>query len=237
MNNSLQTTLKALIQSGEKSNPALSRLISANTEYHFVLVVVGGLFVVALALLSVFFWKSFKKALKTNSLKWTFEKKTYFGFSLISILISSFVALVVLANVNNVLNPQKEFLGAINMLGAPKAGSASDKRQQAFNMWLRSGSNQIPSLIQSKIDDRLAWQRPKAVICGVLLIAFLTLGTRIWHTLVQKSRMLGAKWKRQEVALLTAGVVTVFACLPLMLMVMGNTQASLAPLSMTLFFG
>ena len=237
MNDSLQTTLEELIQSGKKFNPALSRLISANTEYHFVLVVVSGLFLLACTLLSIFFWRSFRKIPDMSNRKWTFEKKTYFCFCLVSTLVGSFLALIVLANANNVLNPQREFLGSIGMLGAPRVGSPADKRHQLFNTWLRSGSSAVPALIQSKIADRLAWQRPKAIICSVLLIVFVMLSHRIWRTLIRASPMLQAQWKLREVTLLTAGIFTVTACLPLMLMVMGNTQAAVAPLSLTLFFG
>ena len=94
----------------------------------------------------------------------------------------------------------------------------------------------MPSLIQSKIDDRLAWQRPKAIICSVLLMVFVVLSDRIWRTLIRKSRV-QAKWKPKERTLLMAGIVTVTACFPLMLMVMGNTQGSIVPIALTLFFG
>ena len=236
MNDSLQATLNKLIQADSTSNPALNRLIAANTEYHFVLVVVGGLFLLALMLLSGFFWRRFTRTSKGDSGQWTFEKRTYFSFGLFSVVVGLLMALIVVANVNNVLNPRQEFSGAIGMLGTPQAGSQTDKRQQAFKTWLQSGSPQMPSLIQDKIDDRLTWQRPKAIISSVLLIVFVMLSVRIWRTMIRKSRLREA-WRLKERALLMAGFVTVVACLPLMLMVMGNTQGSIAPISLTLFFG
>ena len=123
------------------------------------------------------------------------------------------------------------------MLGTPQTGTRTDQRHQAFKTWLQSGSTQVPSLIQRKIDERLAWQRPKAIISSLLLIVFVVLSARIWHTLIRGSRLHEARWKLKEVSLLTAGVTTVNACLLLMLMVMGNTQGSISPLSLTLFFG
>jgi cytochrome bd-type quinol oxidase subunit 2 len=237
VNDSLQTTLYKLIQSGTTSNPALNRLISANTEYHFVLVLVGGFFLLALMMLSLFFWRRFKRTPKANNRQWSFEKKTYFSFGLFSVALGLGIALIIAANVNNVLHPRQEFSGAIGMLGTPQAGSETEKLQQVFNTWLQSGRTQMPSLIQSKIDDRLSWQRPKAIICGVLLIVVVLLSVHTWCTLIRKSRAHEAKWRLTEKALLTSGVVTALACLPLMLMVMGNSQGSIAPLSLTLFFG
>ena len=47
----------------------------------------------------------------------------------------------------------------------------------------------------------------------------------------------GTGSRPKDVALLAAGVVAGPVCVILMAMVIGNTQASVAPLSMTLFYG
>lgn len=237
MNDSLQAVLDKLVQSGSTTNPALNRLISANTEYHLVLVLVGGFFLLALTLLSLFFWRRFKITPQADNHKWTFEQKTYFSFGLFSGVVGLCMALIVAANVNNVLNARQEFSESIGMVGTPQSGTPTNQRHQAFKAWLQSESTQMPPLIQRKIDDRLAWQRPKAIICGLLLIAFMVLSTRIWHTLIRRSRQPQARWEPKEFVLLSAGVTTVNACLLLMLMVIGNTQGSISPLSLTLFFG
>jgi hypothetical protein len=64
-------------------------------------------------------------------------------------------------NVTSVVNP-----------GQTLSGTAFSRVGEA---WLQSGNAQLSPLLQHAIDDRLAWQRPKAVICGVLLLAFVTL--------------------------------------------------------------
>jgi hypothetical protein len=107
----------------------------------------------------------------------------------------------------------------------------------AFDSWLQSGSSQVPSLVQRKIDDRLAWQRPKAIVCSVLLVLSVVLTAHVWRTLIRRSRVPDARRRPREVLLMLAGLAAVPYCLLLMLMVMGNTQASLAPMSMTLFYG
>jgi hypothetical protein len=95
----------------------------------------------------------------------------------------------------------------------------------------------MPSLIQGEIDDRLSWQRPKAVLCTVLLLGFAGLSALIWRTLIRRFRMPEARWRLRDGTLLVLGLFTVALCLLLMLMVIGNTQGSLAPISLTLFFG
>jgi cytochrome bd-type quinol oxidase subunit 2 len=233
----LQNILRTLVRSGTESNTALNVLIDDYTKYHVVLVVVGGLFLLGLVLLSVFFWRRFRKAPRTDSRRWTFEKKTYFAFGALTVVVGLFMALIVAANLSNVLNPTQGFSGAIGLLGSPRAGTQADELHQAVDAWLQSGSSDVPALVQGRIDDRLSWQRPKAVICSVLLIVFVLLSAGIWRALIRNSRVREGRWKFKEAALLLLGVLAVMGCLLLMLMVMGNTQGSIAPISLTLFYG
>ncbi len=237
MDSTLQETLREMLRSGTESNPALNMLMDDYTTYHVVLVIIGTLFLLGLILLAVLFWTRFRGAPKADTGKWTFEKKTYFFFGVLSVLVGLFLALVVAANVSTVVNPRPGFAGSISMLGTPKAGTQTDDLYRSVNAWLQSGSPDTPSVVQSRIDDRLAWQRPKAIVTSVLLLVFLALSALIWRTLIRKSRDHAARWRLKEAALLLLGVATVLACLLLMLMVMGNTQGSIAPISLTLFFG
>ncbi len=236
MSDTLQDTLQTLIQSGTKSNPALNSLVSDYTRYHVVLVVVGGLFTLGLILLSLFFWKGFRKAPTVDARKWTFEKKTFFYFGSFSTLVGSLMALIVAANVSNVLNPWQGFSESIGLLGTPRAGTQTDRLYQSFNGWLQSGSPRMPSFVQRKIDDRLAWQRPKAIISGLFLVAFVLMSAQIWRSLIRKSAVREGEWNLKERALLLSGVVAVVICLLPMVMVLGNAQGSIAPISLTLFF-
>jgi cytochrome bd-type quinol oxidase subunit 2 len=233
----LQTMLNNLLQSGTRSNPALNRLLSDYIEYHVVLVIVGGLFTLILITLSVLFWHRYKRAPKTNTRKWTFEKKTYFSFGLLTTLVGLFMALIVVVNASTVLNPQQGFLGVVDMLGTSQAGTHKAELYQSFNTWLQSGSVHVPSLVQSKINDRLAWQRPKAIICSALLAIFFVVSIRIWGILIRQSKVRETKRKLKEKTLLFSGVGAVIICLLLMLMVIGNTQGAFAPMSLTMLFG
>jgi small-conductance mechanosensitive channel len=231
---SLQTTLNNLLQSGTRSNPALNSLLDDYIKYHVVLLIVGGFFTVILAVLSILFWARCKRSPKTNNNKWTFEKKTYFSFGLSTAIVGLLMALLVVVNAGTVLKPQPGFLGVISMLGRTQAGTPKAELHQSFNTWLQSGSTQIPPLVQSKIGDRLAWQQPKAIICSVLLAICVIVSMRIWGELIRQSKMLGAKPKLK---LLFSGLVAVAICFLLMLMVIGNTQGTFAPISLTLVYG
>jgi hypothetical protein len=233
----LQNTLQTLIQSGTTSNPALNGLISDYTNYHVVLMVVGGIFLFSLSFLSLFLWRQFQKVPRTNTRQWTFEKKTYLYLGVSSIFLSLFMALVFSANISTVLEARKEFSIAVGTLELPQLGTPKDKRYRSFESWLQSGSSQIPTLIQGKINHRLAWQQPKAIICSVLLVVFVVLSTRVWQTLIRKSRVTESKWKFKDRALFVSGVVGVVSCSLLMLMVIGNTQAAIAPIFLTLSLG
>jgi hypothetical protein len=234
---SLQTTLNNLLQSGTRSNPALNSLLSDYIKYHVVLLIVGGLFALILVTLSVLFWVRYKRAPKTDTRKWTFEKKTYFSFGLLTTIVGLLMVLIVVVNASTVLNPQQGFSGIVGMLSTSQASTQKVELYQSFNTWLQSGSTQVPSLIQSKINDRLAWQWPKAIICSVLLAILVGVSIRIWGTLIRHSKVRQTKPKLQEKALLLSGVVAVAICLLLMLMVIGNTQATFAPMSLTMIYG
>jgi hypothetical protein len=152
------------------------------------------------------------------------------------LFVGLFLALVVTANVSTVLNPRQGFTGSISMLKNPQPGTPTDDVYRSVSTWLQSGSAQTPPILQKSVDDRLAWQRPKAIVSTVLLVGFVVISALVWRALIRKSREPDARWTSAGIALLLLGAVSVFVCLLLMLMVMGNTQGSLAPISLTLFF-
>lgn len=233
----LSTALTALLESGADSNPALSALLRDYTTYHVVLVVLGGLFLTALTWLSAAMWRRWRRSRHTASGATAFERRTYLSFGLLGAVVALFLALVVAANVSNALDPRHGFAGALGLLGTPKAGTSAAELQDAFATWLSSGGDAVPARVGEAVDDRLSWQRPKAIVCSVLLAGGVVLSAATWRSLVRRSRARSGRRALREWGLLGVGVVSVAVCLLLMLMVLGNTQGSLAPLSLTLFFG
>lgn len=236
-NDNLQNTLNKLLQSGSQSNSAMNTLISDYTKYHVVLVVMGGFLVLIFILLSLFFWAQFRRIPKTDKHKWTFEKKVYASFGALSIVVGLLIALIVAVNATNVLNPLHGFSLLVDSLGAPKTGTQMDKLYLAFNTWVQSGSANIPSLIQSKIHERLAFHTTKAIVCGVLLVVFVAFSARIWSTLIKKSRVRESKWRLKERTLLISGIATITLSLLLMVIVVANMQGAFAPITLTLLYG
>jgi hypothetical protein len=236
-NDTLQQTVQTLVQSGTNSNPVLNALISDYANYHLVLVVVGGLFLLGLIWLNLFLWGRFTKASKADARKWTFEKKTYFHLGVFSVLVSLFMAFMVIVNASTVLEARQEFVVAIATLKPQHVSIKRYEHYQSFNSWLQSGRLEIPSLIQNKIDNRLAWQRPKAIVCSILLVGFLIFSARVWQTLIQTSHVRDAKWSLKQRALFVSGLATSLSCPLLMLMVVANAEASFAPIVFTLAFG
>ena len=237
MNHGLRSTLSELLLSGSDSNPALNELLRAYTEYHVAFIAVGGLFLLAFAVLAIFSWRRFRRIPKSDNRRWSFERATYLLFAASSTVFALMMALIGAANASNAADPRDGFSGGLGMIGTPPAGTRSAELHQAFTTWLQSGQTEIPTLINSRIDDRLAWQRPKAIICSALLVVLVLLSAHIWRTLIRRSRTRHAGWNLKDATLFAAGLLGGPICLLLMVMVIGNTQASVAPLSMTLFFG
>ncbi len=233
--NDLQTTLDSLIKSGTESNPALNKLLIDYTNYHLVFVIVGSLFLFGFLTLSIFFLRRFKNTQKTDNNNWPFAKKTYFWFGLLSVLVGFFLVLLVMANVSNVVHPRQGFLGTISMLSPPAPNTPTFKLHKDINAWLQSDRAKTPELLQNRVDERLAWQRLKAIICIVLLAVFVVLSFYTWRKLLS-GRFIAVEWTTKELLLFATGIILVIVCLLLMLMVLGNTQASLAPISLTLFY-
>lgn len=237
MNDGLRSTLDELLRSGSDSNPALNELLRDYAAYHVVFIGIGGLFLLAFAGLAMFSWRRFRRTPGSEGRRWSFERATYLCFAAMGVVVTLMMTVIVAANASSVADPRHGFSGGLGMIGTPPDGTPTAELHQAFSTWLQSGETEPPALIDARIDDRLAWQRPKAIICSVLLVVLVLLSAHIWRTLIRRSRARHARRTPKDVGLLGAGLLGGAACLVLMLMVIGNTQASFAPLSMTLFFG
>ena len=137
-----------------------------------------------------------------------------------SILVMLFLVVILAANVSTALNPARAFAGV-------------DQSGEAITAWLSSGSPAVPAEVQDRVAARLSWQRPKAIIVTVLLVAVVSASIWIWRRWIAKaytSRLANAM-------LLLTGIISTGAALLLMLMVMGNVQAVLAPTTMSLVLG
>lgn len=237
MTSTLHDTLEELLLSGSEANPALNALLDDYAKFHVAFIAVAGCFLLAFAVLATFCWRRFRRARASATRTWSFERVTYLFFAASSVIFGLMMALLVAANASNVADPRHGFSGGLGMLGTPRAGTRAAELHQSFATWLQSGQIDTPTLVSARIDDRLAWQRPKAIICSVLLVMVLLLSARVWRALIRKSRVRQGGWTPKDVTLFAAGLLAGPVCLVLMLMVVGNTQASLAPLSMTLFYG
>lgn len=231
----LQKTLYSLMQSGSRSNPAYNTLLQDYTTYHAVLVIEGGMFALLLMALSMSFWRRFQGTQKAETHTWTFEKKAYFCFGLVSTVVTFGMLLIVAANISNAFHPQEGFAQSIPDLGTPQAGTQKAALYQAVTTWAQSGSVSMPPLLENGVRNRLSWQRPKAIICSILLVVFAVVTARVWRKLIH-SRASGAVWSLKEKALIIMGVLCVPTTLLLMIMALANTQASLAPITLTLLF-
>jgi hypothetical protein len=199
-----------------KNNPAYDRILRDYVNFHVVWLFVGGLITLVVLLLCLFAWRRFRRVPE-----WSFEKRTYLVFGIVSLVFGLFLLVAFAANLSVVLNPGPGLVDAIG-----PAGTGLSKA------WLQSGSAHVPPLIQHRVDQRLAWQRPKAIICGVLLIVFAALSVRLWRPLLRPSGP-----NRRRGLLLGSAIVSVMASVLLSLMVIGNAEGSIAPLTLTLIYG
>ena len=229
MNDELHNRIREQRTSGWQSNPAMKTLINDYATYHLVLVLAGGFLVLILLLLSIVFWVRFTKIPKAGRFKWPFEKKVYFSFGLLSSIVSLFFALIVAANATNAFNPVPGF----SLLADSSSISTNTVAGRALNEWIQSGNGNVPPVLEQKVQERIAWQRPKAIICGMLLVVFVVLSVRLWSALIRATRANEPKWQLKENTFFVAGIVTVAFSLLMMVMVVANMQAAIAPITIT----
>ncbi len=224
----LQQILFALLQSNTRSNPAYDTLLRDYINYHVVLVIQGGVFVILLAWLSLYFWRRYRKTQH-------FERTVSVWFGATSLLVALGMLLIVAINLSTVVHPQEGFAQFIADLGTPQAGTQKAALHHAVAAWAQSNNASMPIQLQDQVEHRLSWQCPKAIVSSALLIAFVVLTTRIWRRLIQVRTREGV-WTLSAAALLTIGILNVPVTIVLMVMALANTQASLAPITLTLLF-
>jgi hypothetical protein len=167
----------------------------------------------------------------------TFERKTFRAFAVSSAAVGLCMALIVMANLSNALDPRQGLSTTIPVLGTPQPGTEQEQVQRATNAWLKSGSSKVPRVLQDKIDDRLSWQRPKAIICSLLLVAFVVICLRIWRRLIARASVHGTRRTLKDRAEIAWGGVAIACTLVLMVMAVANTQSAFAPLFLTMLYG
>ncbi|XVV10062.1 hypothetical protein ACQP2X_35180 [Actinoplanes sp. CA-131856] len=193
-----------------ETSPAYDRVLADDRNYHLVFLVVGGLFTVLLLLLCVFSWVRFRRARRH-----TVARRTHLGFGVASLTLGLFMLVAWWANLTSVVDPRKTLSGTTFSPVGRK--------------WLEGGRAELSPALQQAIDERLAWQRPKAVVCAVLLVALVALTVFLWRTILRR-----ATGRR---LLVGAGILSAAGCVLLMLMVIGNTEGALAPLTLTVIYG
>lgn len=228
--NNLQLTLTEHLKSDWQSNPAVKTLVDDYAKYHAVLALAGSVTLLILLALTTIFWIRFKKQSRTEQRKWPFEKKVYFWFGLVLTLFTMFFVLIVVANISTARKPIPGFTLLANSVSTPDDSTEG----HALSAWIQSGESTMPAVLDQKVQDRISWQRPKAIICGMLLIVTIFINGYIWRYLIRYSNKEGKKWQPKERLLLAAGSITFGLSLLLLVMALANMQGSIAPIAMSL---
>jgi formate-dependent nitrite reductase membrane component NrfD len=224
MNDKLHILMNELLRSGWQSNPAMKALVSDYARYHAIFVIAANVALLALLTMSAFFWARSRKISRTGASGEVFERRVFRSFALLCGLVSLTFMLLIAANAPHAFSPTNVLQG-FSLLAAPPEDSAVGRSLLA---WIESNSVQPPPLITQRVHDRLSWQAPKAIICGMLFIAIVALSVRIWSSLIKRK-----KQKRATTTRLIAGTIAVALSLLLLIMVIANTQGALAPLSIS----
>ena len=233
MKNTLKDILQKLVQESDSSNPAYKFLLNDYAKYHFVMVVLGGVTVVALTFFAGYQFRLLQMSGGLSSSLKTIVGKAYLYLGTLTAFLAFVFSLIAFGNLGNALNPRIGFQNSLEMLGAPIAGSKSALLQDSFTKWVRSESPSAPTDINKIVNDRLSWQMPKAIMSFLLLILLIYISRRVWAILVNNSHHLS---RRRTFALFSLGVLLSLICTLLLVMTIANAQGSIAPMALSLFF-
>ena len=233
MTSDLPELLRAYINSGSRTNTAVEFLISDYAKYHYVMVILGG--ISAGLLLFLAFNQSRKFWFRTNSLRnlRTFSGKIHFYVASLSGFLGLLLTLISVGNLGNALNARSGFLNSLPMLESHQSDNHQTEFQTGISNWFYSGKSSVPPEINRLIDERLSWQRPKAIISLILLVSVIYISKKLWNSLIFHSSSIS---RNQKVAQFSGGIVLSLFVVLFLAMFIGNTQGSIAPVALSLFY-
>jgi hypothetical protein len=237
MNDSdLREVFARIAQSGSTEFPAYTILLEDYWNFHFVSVILVALSLCAMGAITGLVWaRLLRKQHNQHDSLLGFERRAYILFSVTGSIVTLIMLVFFIANLGTVIAPQYGFLQTVPETSATIIEERPAGFNKAIKDWVESGSPQMPAILQQAVDERLSWQKPKAAICITLFIILAVGTTLLWQRLIQRSRndvgLAGRKWQ----------IITGFAVLALpiifllWLMAIANTQASIAPIMISLF--
>jgi len=232
----LQQVLERALGQGRATNAALDAVIADYARYHLALAVVGGLLTAALLVVVVWSVRRARRVPPREGRRWTLERVALVLLALGGGALAAMLAVVVAANIGTAAAPARGFEGAVASLGGAASGGHRAEVHGAYADWLRSGSAAMPDDVARAVAGRLDWQAPKAALTSLLLVLACAATAALLRRTVRVSRRSRPSLARS--AGLLAGLAgSALVCTVLMLMVMGNSQAALAPVAITMFYG
>lgn len=231
----LQKALKEIIEFGAPPSPAMRRIIFDYANYHAIMVMMSGLLFLVFGILSYTFWVKFKNLPKRSQEKWGFEKKSYFYFMILNLLVGLFMLLLVVANITNTLNPLHGLSLAYSNSEVDVALN-SDTLHQTFSNWVKSSDGAIPATIMAEIKNRVNFHTAKAFKSFAILIIFVLVSRNRWKKMISNARdvKLGirdSKWGIQDRVNFIIGNLSILISLLMVIVVEANIQGAFAPLT------
>jgi hypothetical protein len=209
------------------SNPALDYLLADYSKYHWVMAILGTISLAALYLIVRKYWKLCRIHGKSISGLASLFIATFSSF------LFSLMSFIVFGNFLNAIKPERGFTEAINSWQSNATSSSSIKLFRSYSSWVESGDSKIPQDIENIVHERLSWQLPKAITCSVLFALTLIATYRLWSYLISTSSIHS---NTKQIALFILGVSLSFISALFWIMAIANTQASIAPFTLSLLF-
>jgi hypothetical protein len=228
-----KSALVRAVTEPRSSNPAVRTLVDDFVRFHAVMAVMAATLSLVLLFASFRRLRSYRRAGRPADFGDRFERRMQIGFAGFFATFGALCCLIALANASTALEPEAGLVGAIELSSTPSTGAVG---REALD-WVNSGSARVPPAIAAAVDTRHSWQRPKAIVCGALSILMVLLSVRQSRRMVHDARLPRRYGTLKRTASMATGIGSVFVTTLLIVMAMANTQASIAPLTISVFGG
>lgn len=229
----LRQTLQNLLHAEVSGNVAFDHLMLDYSNYHGIFLLLGTPIALIIGLAAFLSWRKVI-LLRGQELRRT-ERRMNALLGLFSTVTALFLGLVLVGNASNVLNPRHGFTSLVETLPPAQKGSALAQVRHAFDVWLSSGSALLPETVREHVQERLSWQQPKAILCGLILVVLTALTMKFWNQTVKTNTQPHAAATSSRTRIFLVLAIPVLHLLALMFI--ANTQAAFAPITITMLYG
>lgn len=234
----MQPLIARLSEPGAVDNRVYDLLLQDYINYHAVLVVGGSVFAMAAFYVTARSIRALAAGrANAGSPAPVVARRANLVLAITGAVTGLLMLLLVAINLSTVLSPREGFTQTFAEAAARSRDAENALSWDTLLTWIQTGDERLPPRLQAAVNERLSWQRPKAIVCWILLALSALLTTRAWNAINEGRQRKPARTGLGRAVLLASAIAGISVCLILVVLAFVNTQAWIAPIVITLAAG